>query len=76
MICDVILMTIYLALFVLCISFAAHFFDLSQLHYLFNFSDVFVVLFLPGFVVAMLSIHTVDHWVVFDTIYIQSATPI
>jgi hypothetical protein len=24
----------------------------------------------------MLSIHTVDHWVVFDTIFIHSGTPI
>ena len=43
MIRDVILMTIYLALFVLCISFVAHFFGLSQLHYLFIFSEVFFV---------------------------------
>lgn len=72
---DVIL-TIYLALFIMYVSFVAHIFGLLLLHYLYALSWSFFFLFLLGFVVAMLSIHTVDHWVVFDTIFIHSGTPI
>jgi len=59
----------------------AHFF--CPMHYLFisffscaSFLSFFAIFFPLGFVVAMLSIHTVDHWVVFDTIYMHSGTPI
>ena len=72
---DVIL-TIYLALFILYVSFVAHIFWSITVALFIRSFVVFFFFFLLGFVVAMLSIHTVDHWVVFDTIFIHSATPI
>ena len=73
-VCDMILMTIRIYLVRCSFSFL---FGLSQLRYLYIFFEVvfFCLSFPLGFVVVILSIHTVDHWVVFDTIYIHSGTP-
>jgi hypothetical protein len=69
---DVILMTIYIALSIYLLFF---FWSVTGIIYT-SFSWSFYLSIPLGFVVAMLSIHTVDHWVVFDTIYIHSGAPI
>jgi hypothetical protein len=71
---DMILMTICISCSLLNFSFL---FGLSQLHYLYIFFELtfFLFSFSSGICSCMLSIHTVDHWVVFDTIYIHSGTP-
>lgn len=71
----IILMTIHISRSLL--NFSFFYFGLSQLHYLSIFFEVvfsFVFLFLWD-CSCILSIHTVDHWVVFDTIYMHSGTP-
>lgn len=69
---DMVLMTIRISRTLLDISFL---FGLPQLHYLYIFFEVvfFLFLFSSGICSCILSIHTVDHWVVFDTIYTHSA---
>jgi len=71
---DMILMTIRISRSLLHFSFL---FGLSQLHYLYIFVEVIFLSFFfsSGICSCILSIYSVDHWVVFDTIYIHSGTP-
>lgn len=70
---DMILMTISYILFVA--QFVFSLWSVTVALFIHLFRGRFVLFsFSSGICNCMLSIHTVDHWVVFDTIYIHSGT--
>lgn len=71
---DMILMMIRISCFVA--QFVFSLWSVTVALFIHLFRGRFVLSFFSsGICSCMLSIHTVDHWVVFDTIYIHSGTP-
>jgi hypothetical protein len=69
-----ILMTIHISRSLLNFSFSLWFVSVALFIHLFR-GRFLLFFFSSGICSCILSIHTVDHWVVFDTIYTHSGTP-